>query len=75
MHPGERFGGLILVDQPPDEGAQDTGSHARLHVGKGCRVKFEGGMKADASRIIRGGGRFEYPVDDATIELDVLIQV
>ena len=77
VRPGAHLGGVILVDQATiDEGAQDPGSHARLHVGKRRRVELtgKGGMKADARRLIRGDGRFEYPVDDATVELDVLVQ-
>ena len=69
--------GMLLVhpDQAAfDESAQCTGSHARLHVGKRRCVKFEGGMKADARRIVRGDGRLEDAVDDATVEMDVLIQ-
>ena len=75
VRPGAHLGRVIPVDQAaPDESAQDTGSHARLHVGKRRRVKFEGGMKADARRRDRGDGRLEYPVDDATVEVDVLVQ-
>ena len=77
VRPGAHFGGVILVDQATiDEGAQDTGSHARLHVGKRRRVERtgKGGMKADARRLIRADRRFEYPVDDAAVEMDVLVQ-
>ena len=45
-----------------------------LHVGKRCRIEFEGGMKADAWRVIRGGGRGEDAVDDATMKVDVLLE-
>ena len=31
-------------------------------------------MKADARRIVRGEGRFGYPVDDATVEMDELVR-
>jgi len=77
VRPGAHFGGVILVDQPSfDEGAQDTGSHAGLNVGKRRRVESvgKGGMKDDARRIIRGDGRLEYSVDDATMEMDMLVQ-
>ena len=77
VRPGAHFGGVIFVDQPTfDEGAQETDSHARLHVGKRRRVESvgKGGMKGDARRIIRGDGRLEYPVDDATVEMDMLVQ-
>ena len=73
--PGAHLGGVILVDQAAfDKGAQDKGSHARLHVGKRRRVKFEGGMKGDARRIVQGDGWFKYPVDDAAVEVYVLVQ-
>jgi len=63
-HPGR----VILVDQAaPDEGGEDTGWHTRLHVGERRRVTFEGGMEADARCLVRGDGRFEYPVDDAAM--------
>ena len=77
VRPGAHFGGVIFVDQPAfDEGAQDTGSHARLHVGKRRRVQSvgKGGMKGDARRIIRGDGRLEDAVDDAAVEMDVLVE-
>ena len=71
VRPGAHLGGVILVDQATiDEGAQDTGSHARLHVGKRRRVERtgKGGMKADARRVIRGDRRLEDAVDDATVK-------
>ena len=77
MRPGAHLGGVILTDQATiDEGAQDTGSHARLHVGKRRRVELTamGGMKGNARRLIRGDGRLEHAVDDATVEMDVLVQ-
>ena len=70
-------GGLRWSPQKPlSEGAQDTGSHARRHVGKRRRVERvgTGGMKADARRLIRGLGRLEDAVDDAAMEMDVLVQ-
>ena len=77
MRPGAHFASVILVDQAAlDEGAQDTGSHARLHVGKRRRVELtgKGGMEGHARRLVRGDGRIEYPVDDAAVEMDVLVQ-
>ena len=77
VRPGAHLRGVILVDQATiDEGAQDPGSQARLHVGKRRRVERtgKGGMKADARRLVRGDRRFEYPVDDAAVEVDVLVQ-
>ena len=75
------LGGVIFVDQPTfDEGAQDTGSHARPHVGKRRRVQSmgKGGMKADARCLFRGivciGSRLEDAVDDAAVEVNVLVQ-
>ena len=68
--PGAHLGRVILVDQSaPDEGGEDTGSHTRLHVGERRRVKFEGSMEADARCLVRGDGPFEYPVDDAAMEM------
>jgi hypothetical protein len=60
----------MFVDQAaPDEGAQDTGPRAGLHVGKRRRVEFvgEGGMKAEARRLVQGDGRLEDPVDDVRL--------
>ncbi len=55
------MGGVILVDQTAlDEAAQDTGSHARLHVGKRRRVKVVGGMESGrlgASSGARAGSK------------------
>ena len=72
VRPGPHLGGVILVDQTAfDESGQDTGSHPSLHAGKRRRIESvgKGGMKADARRIIRGDGRLEYSVDDATMEM------
>jgi len=79
VRPGAHLGGVILVDQAaPDECGEDTGSHASLHVGERRRVEFEGGMKADARRLVRGivciGSRLEDAIDDAAMEMDVLVQ-
>ncbi len=75
MLPAAHFVNVILVDQTSlDEGVQDSGSHASLDVGKRRRVKFDGSMKADTRRIVRGDGRLEYPVDDAAVEMAVLVQ-
>ena len=77
MRPGAHLGGVIFVDQPTfDEGAQDAGSHPSLHVSKRRRIESvgKGGMKADARRVIRGDGRLEYPVDDATVKVHMLVQ-
>ena len=77
VRPGAHFGSVIAVDQAAlDEGAQDTGSHAGLHVGKRRRVEVVGksGMKGDARRLVRGDGRLEEAVDDAAVEMDVLVQ-
>ena len=79
MRPGAHLGGVIVVNQTaPDESAQDTGSHTRLHVGERRRVESEGGMKADSRRIVRGivciGSRLEDAVDDAAVEMHVLVQ-
>lgn len=77
VRPGAHLAGVIFVDQAaPDKGGEDTGSHARLHVGKRRRAEFvgKGGMKADARRVIRGDGRLGEAVDDAAMEVDVLIQ-
>ena len=71
MRPGVHLGGVILVDQATiDEGAQNTGSHARLHVGKRRRVERtgKGGMKADARRLVRSDRWLEDAVDDATVK-------
>jgi hypothetical protein len=73
VRPGAHLGGVILVDQAaPDECGEDTGSHASLHVGERRRVEFEGGMKADARRLVRGivciGSRLEDAIDDAAME-------
>ena len=55
VRPGAHLGGVILVDQAaPDEGGEDTGPHACLHVGERRRVKFEGGMEVDARCLFRG---------------------
>ena len=71
VRPGAHLGRVIVVNQTaPDESAQDTGSHTRLHVGERRRVKFEGGMKADARRIVWGNGRLEDPVDDAAMKTE-----
>ena len=57
MRPGAHLAGVIFVDEPTlDEGAQDMGSHARLHVGKRRGVESEGGMNGDARRLGRGAG-------------------
>ena len=75
--PGAHLGGVIFVDQAaPDEGAQNTGSHARLYIGKRRRVEFvgKGGMKGGARRLVRSDGRFEDAVDDAAMKMDVLVQ-
>ena len=46
VRPGTHFCGVILVDQAAsEEAAQDTVSHTSLHVGKRCRIKFEGGWR------------------------------
>ena len=77
VRPGAHFGGIIAVDQATfDEGAQDTGSHAGLPVGKPRHVESvgKGGMKGDARRLVRGDGRLEEAVDDAAVEIDVLVQ-
>ena len=43
VRPGAHFRGVIRVDQAAlDAGAQDTGPHASLHLGKRRRVKFDG---------------------------------
>ena len=71
VRPGAHLGGVIPVDQAAiDEGAQDTGSHARLHVGKRRRVERtgKGGMKADARRLVRSDRWLEDAVDDATVK-------
>ena len=75
VRPGAHLVGVILVDRTTiDEGAQDTGSHARLHVGKRRRAELtgKGGMEGHARRLVRGDGRLEDAVDDATVEMDVL---
>ena len=77
VRPGAHFGGVIAVDQAAlDEGAQNTGSNASLHVGKRRRVEAvgESGMKGDARRIARGDGRIEDAVDDAAVEMDVRVE-
>ena len=69
VRPGAHLGGLIFVDQAaPDEATQDTGSHAGRYVGKRRRVKFQGGMKADARRLVRRDDWREDPVDDAAMK-------
>ena len=71
MCPDAHLDGVILVDQAaPDESAQNTGSHARLHVGKRRRVEAagKGGMKGDARRLVQGDGRLEEAVDDAAVK-------
>ena len=79
VRPGAHFAGVIAVDRPtPDEGAQDPGSHARLHLGKRRRVEGvgKGGMKGNARHIVRGyvrgcvrrDVRRVYAVDDATVK-------
>ena len=73
VRPSAHLGCIIAVDQAAlGEGAQGTGSHA----GKRRRVKFvgTGGMESDARRIIPCDGRLECPVDDATVEVAVLVQ-
>ena len=37
-------------------------------------VKFEGSMKADARRIIRGDDQLEDAFDDAAVEVDAVVQ-
>jgi|688.fasta_scaffold101954_2 hypothetical protein len=75
LRPGAHLCRAILVDQTTiEEGAQDRGSHARLHVGKRRRVESEGGMNADARRIVRDKGWLEAPVNSAAVEMVVLVQ-